>query len=278
MKKLFVLIIAILLFSSCSKLQRVMKMTDFAEKYKAANQYFDKEDYYRANVVYMDLVSISLGRPEAEMLQFRYAYSYYHLKQYQMSAYYFKQFYDTYGRSTLAEESLYMYSKSLFLETPEYYLDQSGTNTAITALQDFLNKYPKSQYSAQASKEISLLRQKLEKKAYEVAKQYQKLRYFKSSVIAFDNFLKDFPDSQYKEEISFLRIESSFELAKLSIESLKSERYTKTVTYYLDYVDRFPNSKRLKDAERIYTICQRELKQINENSKLSRNTTSSQKS
>ncbi|MCS6832287.1 MAG: outer membrane protein assembly factor BamD [Flammeovirgaceae bacterium] len=261
MKRQLVGLLAAFLFISCSKFQKVMKLTDFKAKYQAANQYYDKGDYYRANIVYMDLVSISLGRPEAEMLQFRYAYSYFHLKQYQMSAHYFKQFYDTYGRSTLAEEALYRYAHSLFMDTPDYFLDQSGTNNAIAALQDFLNKYPKSQYATEAIKQMSILRQRLEKKAYENAKQYQKLGYFKSAVIAYDNFLKDYPDSQYKEEIAFLRIESSYELAKMSIESLKTERYTKTINLYLDYIDKFPASKRLKEAEKIYSYAQKELKE-----------------
>ena len=68
----------------------------------------------------------------------------------------------------------------------------------------------------------------------------------------FDNFADDFPDSEYNEEIAYLRIETSFDYAEESIFSKQKERYQNTIDHYLEFIDKYPNSKYIKDAEKIY--------------------------
>ena len=59
----------------------------------------------------------------------------------------------------------------------------------------------------------------------------------------------DFPGNKYEEEIYFLIVQSSFELAKNSISSKKQERLENTIAAYNDFVERYPASKLLKQAE-----------------------------
>ena len=96
------------------------------------------------------------------------------------------------------------------------------------------------------------MQRKLERKAFEQCKLYYKLRWYKSSLVIYDNFEKDFPDSKYRENVAYLRIETSFELAEQSIRSVQEERYKTTVDHYLAYVDKYPESKFLKEAEKFY--------------------------
>ncbi len=258
MKSLQYIIIALLL-ASCSKFARLTKTTDTEKKYQGALEYYQAENYAKASVLFEDLLQKVHGTAQAEKVHYYFAYCKYHTEEYSLSAHYFKSFFDTYRRSDLAEEAYYMHAHSLFMNTPEYYLDQSNTTEAITTLQEFLNRYPTSQYAPKVTEEMTLLQKRLETKAYEISKQYHRLRRYKAAVVAYNNYHKDYPDSEKREEVYFKKIEAGYDLARLSVQSLKAERYQNTVDTYLKFADRYPNSKYLRAAEKIYESCRKQL-------------------
>jgi outer membrane protein assembly factor BamD len=224
--------------------------------------YEQKNDYYRAGILLEDLVPIIKGTPEAEKAQFYWAYCYYKQRQYSLSSHYFKTFHDTYNRSPFAEEALFMYAYSLFMDSPPLHLDQGSTQTAINALQDFINRYPSSNYARQSAGIILELRAKLEDKAYRNARLYQQLGRYKSAVIAYENFKRDYPDSRYQEECAFRQLEAQYDYARNSYQDKRKERYLETVTFYQTFVDKYPQSSFLKQAEGMFDNSQRQLKAI----------------
>jgi outer membrane protein assembly factor BamD len=155
-------------------------------------KYYERKDYYRSVILFDQIRPYLRGTAEAEQVEFYYAYAHYYQKQYLLASHYFKNFHDTYNRSEFAEEAFYMYGYSLYRQSPIYNLDQSSTVEAITAVQTFLNRYPRSEFREDAVKIQVELRQKLEKKAYENAKLYVQLNSLNSALIALDNFRKDF--------------------------------------------------------------------------------------
>lgn len=265
-KNVSVAIVALVLLlgsASCSKFQKIIKNEDWKFRYNAAMDYYEKKgDYYRAGVLLEDLVPIIRGTPEAEKAQFYWAYCYYKQGQYETSSAEFKKFHDTYNRSKFAEESLYMHCYSLYMSSPPIHLDQGNTITAIDAFQDFINRYPSSSYAQQAAGSITSLRAKLETKAFKNAKLYQQLERFKSAVIAYDNFQKDFPDSRYQEEAAFRRIEAQYDLALNSYIDKKRERFNEVVKMYQTFIDKYPKSIFLKQAENVFENTQRQLKSV----------------
>ncbi|WP_448520101.1 outer membrane protein assembly factor BamD [Rhodoflexus sp.] len=256
-------VILLLLGTACSKFQKIIKNEDWKFRYNAAIDYYEKKgDYYRAGVLLEDLVPIIRGTPEAEKAQFYWAYCYYKQGQYETSAAEFKKFHDTYNRSKFAEEALYMHCYSLYMSSPPIHLDQSNTTVAIDAFQDFINRYPNSAYAQQAAGAITSLRAKLEAKAFKNAKLYQQLERYKSAVIAYDNFQKDFPDSRYQEEVAYRKIEAQFALADNSYIDKKRERFTEVVSMYQAFIDKYPKSIFMKQAESIFEATQRQLKNV----------------
>ncbi|MEP1033676.1 outer membrane protein assembly factor BamD [Ekhidna sp.] len=255
---LFLLIIAVSVVG-CSKFRKIQKSGDWKVKYEAALAYYEKEDYHRTIILLEDILPIIRGTAEAELGNFYLAYSYYYQKQYILSAHHFDEFVRIYGRSEYVMEAAYMHAYSLYLQSPDYQLDQTVTYEAVAAMQKFINKYPASDYAKEADKIIDELQQKLEKKAYEQCKLYYKLRRYKAALVVYDNFSKDFPDSHYNEEVSYLQIETSFDYAKESIRNRQEERYKNTIEFYLTFLDKNPNSKFLKDAEKIYANCIEEI-------------------
>ena len=260
------------LLSSCSPFSKLQKSGTDDQKYKGAVEYYKKSDWYRAGLLFEELIPVLKGSTESEMAQFYYAYTQYHQQQYLLSATLFKKFYETFARSDYAQEAMYMYAFSLYKDTPAFNLDQSNTLTATSALQDFVNAYPESKYKDDCTRMILELRKKLERKAYEKAKLYYKtsgfnIASYKSSVIAIDNFQKEFPDSEYNEELAFLKVDAEFSLAQNSLETKQKERYQEAMAYHQGFVDKYPTSRFLKQSEKMYEISQKELARLNREEK-----------
>ncbi len=267
LSKILLSILFVGLLGSCSPFSKLQKGGTDDQKYKGAVEYYKKGDWYRAGILFEELIPVLKGSTESEMAQFYYAYTQYHQQQYLLSATLFKKFYETFARSDHAQEATYMYAYSLYKDTPAFNLDQSNTLTATSALQDFVNAYPDSQYKDECTRIILELRKKLERKAYEKAKLYYRtsgfnIASYKSSVIAINNFQKEFPDSEYNEELAFLRVEAEFNLAQNSLETKQKERYQEAMKYHQDFVDKYGSSRFVKQSEKMYETSQKEIDRL----------------
>lgn len=238
---------------SCSKFRKIEKSQDWRVKYDAGlNYYNSKKDYYKASVLFEQIIPIVRGLPEGEKVQFYLAYCQFYDKLYLLASEQFRTFYETYGRSTMAEEARFMYAFSLFESSPNPNLDQTSSVEAMAAMQQFLNRYPNSKFRDQSIEVISTTQVKMEKKGFENAYQYYKMRSYKAAIVALDNFIDNFPDSKYQERAFYLIIVSEFRLAEQSIISKQMDRYKSVVDHYKDFVDKYPGSDFLREAEKLY--------------------------
>ncbi len=245
-------IIILFISFSCSKFRKIEKSQDWRVKYEAGLNYYEKKDYYRASVLFESILPIVRGLPEGEKVQFYLAYCQYYDKMYLLASEQFKTFYETYGRSAMAEEARFMHAYSLFQSSPNPNLDQTSSIQAMAAMQQFINRFPDSKFNDQGVEVIQTTQRKLEKKGFENARQYYRMKYYKAAVVALNNFKDNFPDSRYIEEAYYLVILSEFKLAEQSLVSKQLDRYKSVVTYYLEFVDRYPESQFLRDAEKLY--------------------------
>ncbi len=251
----------------CGDFAKVQKKGTDTEKYKAALNYFAKKDWYRAGVLFEEIIPKLKGSSEQEISQINYAHTQYNQGLYEPAAQLFKRFYETFARSESAPDAMYMYALSLYKSTPNYNLDQSNTVSAMSALQDFVNTNPDSEHVPDCTNLILNLRKRLERKAYERAKQYHKVSGFsianyKSSVVAITNFQREFPDSEYNEELAFLKIDAEYNLARNSLETKQKERFLDELTFFRDFKEKYPNSKYLKEAERMRDLTAKELSRL----------------
>lgn len=246
------LIILLFVSVSCSKFRKIEKNPDWRVKYEAGLAYYAKKDYYKASVLIESILPIIRGLPEAEKAQFYLANCQYQEKFYLLAAEQFKTFYETYGRSSLAEEARYMYAYSLFKSSPGSNLDQTGSIEAMSSMQEFLNRYPNSKFRDKALDVIFTSQEKLDQKGFDNAKQYFRMRSYKAAIVALQNFQNNFPDSKHLEEAHYLIIVSHYRLAEQSIYSKQRERYQAVVDSYIDFIDRYDKSAYIKEAEKLY--------------------------
>src|SRR5690606_541593 len=119
-----VLFALLLLSAGCSNYQKLLKSTNVDERYQAALRYYEKEDYYRANQLLEQILPLMGGLPEGEYARFVFANTHMRQREYLLSAYQFRQFYETYPRSQYAEEAMFLHAKSEFMNAPDFEQDQ----------------------------------------------------------------------------------------------------------------------------------------------------------
>ncbi|RMG81068.1 MAG: outer membrane protein assembly factor BamD, partial [Bacteroidetes bacterium] len=136
------------------------------------------------------------------------------------------------------------------------------TKKAINQLQLFVNQYPYSSYTDSCYVLIGKLNYKLEQKAYAIAKQYFHMELYKSAIVAFDNFINDYPSSSLLEDAFFNLLKARYMLLVNSVDSKKSERASQLTETYVRFMDYFPDSRYLKEAEAIYEKALKEKEKI----------------
>lgn len=251
-----------LLAVSCSKYQSLLKSTDYEEKYQMAFVYYNKGDHYRAIQLFDQVIPFYRGTDRAETIAYTYAYAHYNQKDYILASFYFKRLISTFPRSKYVEECTFMSAYCKYLDSPKHSLDQTNTTEAIEELQAFINKFPGSERVDEANKLIDVLRGKLELKAMEMARLYYKMENYNAAITSFRNVIKDFPDTDFREEAMFTIMKAWYDYATKSIEMKKEERFREALEAYDNYTAQFPSGTYTREANQIQKNIQRQLNTI----------------
>jgi outer membrane protein assembly factor BamD len=135
-----------------------------------------------------------------------------------------------------------MEAKSYFMLSPIYTLDQDDTLTGIDKLQVFINRFPNSEYLNEALELMDQLQNKIEKKEFEISKQYYTIRDYSSAIKSLDNFIADNPGTIYREEALYFRWLSQYEIAINSIESRINDRITELERSLENFLRYYPDT------------------------------------
>lgn len=235
----------------CSEYQKLSKGTDSEAKYAAAIDYYEDKDYFRALQLFEQLAPVYQGTIKAEKMQFYFAYCYYHQEDYTMASYYFKKFATTYPRSEFAEEAAFMNAHCYYLDSPGSSLDQTNTLTAISELQTFLQLFPRSVRREECARQIEELRSKLQKKDMDIANLYFNMEEYEAAIASYNNLLRDYPLTIYKEEALYRIMKSYFNYADNSIAVKKEERFQAALDAYNELIYQYPETVYSKEAKAI---------------------------
>jgi outer membrane protein assembly factor BamD len=255
----FFFIVLFVVTNSCSKYQKLMKSTDFEEKYEMAVVYYNQGDYYKAMQLFDAVLPFYRGTDKAEQLSYYYAYCHYQQGDHVLASYYFKRFTKNYPSSKYAEECYYMSAYCKYLDSPVYSLDPTSTIEAINELQLFIDVFPNSERITECNRLINELHGKLEKKEFVIAEMYLKMEDYQAAITTFNNLLKDYPDTDYKEKTLFNLTKAYYFYALNSIETKKKERFQNAVVAYDTFVSTFPDSGYLKQASGYYNNAKKQL-------------------
>ena len=237
--------------TGCSPFHKLLKSGDHDKIYDEGKALLDIAKYNRAIMCFEQVQPYFIGTIREDSLAYYTAYAHFKSDDFSSSSEMLDEFRRKYTRSPFLEDVEGMYALSFYYLSPEPMRDQTTTTQALTAIQEFLGRYPNSTRRAAFEQMISELTQKQYDKAFINAKTYYTIGRYKSAVPALKNALKKYPDSPHREELMYLIVKSSYELAKNSIESLQRDRYMSMMDSYYSFVAEFPDSKHVKELTRM---------------------------
>ncbi|MEM1322649.1 MAG: outer membrane protein assembly factor BamD [Bacteroidota bacterium] len=251
----------ILLSSSCkNEFERLRASGDQEQLYTKAFEYYENEDYVKAQALFELVINGLRGKVEAEKVYFYYAYTHFYLNKFILSSYYFKNFSNTFPNSQYREEADFMNAYSYYKLSPNFRLEQSNTEKAVESMQLFVNTFPNSKRVPECNKLIDEMRKKMERKAFNEAVLYYDLKQYQSANRSFENLLKDYPETNDAERVRFMITKASFLLAENSIYEKREERYQQALKNSSSFLERYPESSYKKEVSSIYNKSNNQLK------------------
>ena len=263
---------ALLMCSCTSEYQAVSKYGDNEMKYEFAKEAFARGKFQQASLLLQEVVTMKKGSDEAQECLYMLAMAQYSNMDYEAASETFKKYTTSYPRGLYAEPAYFYIGQSLYQSSPEPRLDQSPTNGAITAYQQFMDLYPDSHLRPQAQERLYELTDKLIRKEFLSAQLYYNLGgYFgninsndesnyTSSIITAQNTLKNYPYCSLREDFMLLIMKSKFQLAENSSDEKRLERYRDAEDECYGFINEFPESKNVALAEKYIVKCKKVIK------------------
>ena len=273
MNKFFYILIVFTVLSSCNEYQKALKADGegaIATKFKMGEALYNEGKFAKANRLFAQIVPNYRGKPQAEKLMYLYSNTFYKMRDFYVAGYQFERFASSYPKSEKLEEASFLSAKSYYQLSPIYSKEQKETKEAIEKLQEFINLFPGSKYISEANTLVQELDFKLEKKAYEIARQYNHISDYPASVRSFDNFIFEFPGSKLRENALFYRLDSAYKLAVNSVEykntpqnglvHLKKERLETAKEYSEAFKEIYANSEYIENVNEMASAINEVLK------------------
>ncbi|MEZ4998426.1 MAG: outer membrane protein assembly factor BamD [Bacteroidales bacterium] len=245
------LIIA-LIATSCGEYEKLLKSTDFELKKQKVYDYFDDGKYTRSIELLSQILPRYRATDEAEQLNWINAQAHFRIRDYMMAGQYYQNFADTYPGSNNAEEASYLAALCEYYQSPRPELDQTNTRAAIESFTIFMQRYPTSTRTEDCKARVLELQEKLVEKSYLSARLYYDLGEYRAATVSLANSLKEYPDTRYREELMFLKLDALYLYAVNSVPERRVERYQTTLDEYYSFIEEFPQSKFSKDVARIF--------------------------
>ena len=270
MKIWLIILSAALLLTGCAgEFNKVYKYSDMDYRYEYAKQCFAQGKFSNAETLLMDLITVKKGSDEAQESLYMLGMAQYMSRDYEAASETFKKYFKTYPKGVYAEQAAFYIGQALYQSAPEPRLDQTPTNGAINAYQEFLDLYPDSPLRQEATDRMYELYDKLTMKELLSAQLYYNLGgYFgnvnantesnyTSCIVVGQNALKTFPYTNLREDFAVLIMKSKFELAENSTDEKKLERYRDAEDECYGFINEYPNSKNRETAEKYIAKCKR---------------------
>ena len=274
-KTVIIASLATLLMCSCaSEFNAVYKYGDNEAKYEYAKEAFARGKYQHAASLLQELVTMKKGSDEAQESLYLLAMAQYCNLDYEAASETFRKYTSSYRRGHYVEPAYFYIGQSLYQSSPEPRLDQSPTNGAITAYQQFIDLFPDSRLRSQAQERLYELTDKLIQKEFLSAQLYYNLGgYFgninsneesnyNASIITAQNTLKNYPYCSLREDFMLLIMKSKFQLAENSSDEKRVDRYRDAEDECYGFINEFPDSKNVALAEKYIVKCKKVTKEV----------------
>lgn len=149
-----------------------------------------------------------------------------------------------YPGSPDAAYAQYIMGQSYFAQIKDVTRDQEMTQKALDSMQTIIDRYPDSEYAADANKKVIMTRDQLAGKEMQVGRYYLEQRQYVAAINRFNVVVTQYQDTRHVEEALERLVEANLAMGLV--------REAQTAAAVLGH--NFPNSRWYKDA---YTLLQK---------------------
>jgi len=195
-------LIIILAFLSCAVRQNLAALEPDAEferamsfynarKYNQAIEAFQRILFYHASSEYVDDAQYWLGRTYLEQ------------KQYDQAIIEFDYLIKNFPNSTQQEDAFFFQAKAYLHNAPSYEKDLTELDKAVRLFDEFLTRFPNSEYTDSVRAEILIARDRLAKKELENGKLYAKLNDLDAALLYFRYVINNYSETPSASEAKY---------------------------------------------------------------------------
>lgn len=237
------LLLSTVILGGCGITNKVLTTGNPDLIYKTAVDLYDKGEWSKAAKLFDAVKPYYTGSSRDDSVQFFSARSHYKNKEYQTASQLLDEFRRQYGRSIFLEDAEGMYTLCHYFMAPGPTRDSGLIKSAIMTIDEFISRYPESAQMDVFQDLRSELILRLHEKSFANAYTYYKTGYYKSAIVAFKNALKEYPESGFREMISYYIVASAYELSSNSVLSKKEDRFLAMIDSYYTFIAAYPESE-----------------------------------
>lgn len=240
MKKLFGLIVFLLIFWGCSS---SIDTTNFSaqERLDYALRLYNEEDYEQAVIEFQAIILQYPGSAIIDDAQFYLAMSRFQRRELILAAFEFSKLIKNTPASEFVPQAQFMLAESYYNLSPHYSLDQKYTKKAIEEYQAFIDFFPGNPNVPEAEKKIREMNTKLAQKDYSSAVIYEKLEYYTAAIKYYDNVVEVYHDTPFAP----LALYNKINILKYR------NRDSEVLSEIGKFLQRYPNDSRAKELENL---------------------------
>ncbi len=180
----------------CSSQKDALQATDIAATFQRGMDYFEKDNYLKAEEVFTFIIYNDPGGAYADDAQYYLAETYYAREEFLLAISEYDRLIRRMKNSSFVEDAFWRKTEAYCELSPDYRLERDMTDKALKYLYEFIDMYPGSKYSEDAQTRISEMRGKLAKKLLASAQLYDTLREYESAIYYYDSIIEEYPDTR----------------------------------------------------------------------------------
>ncbi|AQS41997.1 MAG: Outer membrane protein assembly factor BamD (precursor) [Candidatus Tokpelaia hoelldobleri] len=169
------------------------------------------------------------------------AFTNYRLAKYDEAVSMAKRYISLYPTSKEAAYAYYIVGLSYYRQIPDVTRDQKDTRRAMEAMQELVDRYPRSEYVADAKAKIRLAREQLAGKEMQIGRFYLERKQYLAAIRRFRVVVEDYSNTNQVEEALYRLVEGNYAIG------LNPEAQTAAAVLGRNY----PQSRWYKDAYKL---------------------------
>jgi outer membrane protein assembly factor BamD len=174
------------------------------EEFQRAQGYFENRQFDRAIQGFERVIFYHPSSEYVDDAQYWLARSYFQKKDFAQAVIEFDYLIKNFPASSFVEEANFYRAKSYLKQSPGWDRDQTETNEAINYLDEFLTRYPNSEFTNDVKELILTARNQLARKELENGKLYLKLKEPDAAAKYLIFVIETYPETKAEAEAKYL--------------------------------------------------------------------------